>query len=129
MLEAIRPTITQVSNVLADSGYYSEAVFGIIKQAIGFLLRGQEKVDLEWTLVSTSYNPKRLFNLAMSRCRKSDGRDWIGKKWKNLENDIKGSPSDSESHPTDQPSRFIAKGTSFLLDQQSKRSFELSWIP
>ena len=46
-----------------------EPVFGIIKEAIGFrrfLLRGQEKVSLEWTLVSTSYNLKRLFNLGMS---------------------------------------------------------------
>ena len=46
-----------------------EPVFGIIKQAIGFrrfLLRGQEKVSLEWTLVTTSYNLKRLFNLGMS---------------------------------------------------------------
>jgi hypothetical protein len=35
-----------------------EPVFGIIKQAIGFrrfLLRGQEKAGLEWTLVTTSY--------------------------------------------------------------------------
>lgn len=140
VLEAISPAITQVSNVLADSGYYSKAavetiesgdnkptvyaavkrqphgrsiaqleersdpppppenapmaermahrldtaggkqlyglrkqtvepVFGIIKQAIGFrrfLLRGQEKVNLEWTLVTTSYNLKRLFNLGMN---------------------------------------------------------------
>lgn len=46
-----------------------EPVFGIIKEVIGFrrfLLRGQEKVSLEWTLVSTSYNLKRLFNLGMS---------------------------------------------------------------
>lgn len=46
-----------------------EPVFGIIKQAIGFrrfLLRGKEKAGLEWTLVSTSYNLKRLFNLGMS---------------------------------------------------------------
>jgi transposase len=45
-----------------------EPVFGIIKQAIGFrrfLLRGREKADLEWTLVTTSYNLKRLFNLGM----------------------------------------------------------------
>jgi transposase len=45
-----------------------EPVFGIIKQALGFrrfLLRGQEKVSLEWNLVSTSYNLKRLFNLGM----------------------------------------------------------------
>jgi hypothetical protein len=46
-----------------------EPVFGIIKQAIGFrrfLLRGTEKASLEWTLVTTSYNLKRLFNLGMS---------------------------------------------------------------
>lgn len=46
-----------------------EPVFGIIKQAIGFrrfLLRGKEKASLEWTLVTTSYNLKRLFNLGMS---------------------------------------------------------------
>lgn len=140
VLEAISPAITQVSNVLADSGYYSETavetiesgdnkptvyasmkrqrhgrsvaqleertdpppppenasvaermahlldtaggkqlyglrkqtvepVFGIIKECIGFrrfLLRGKEKVNLEWTLVTTSYNLKRLFNLGMS---------------------------------------------------------------
>jgi transposase len=46
-----------------------EPVFGIIKQAIGFrrfLLRGKEKASLEWTLVTTSYNLKRLFNLGMA---------------------------------------------------------------
>jgi Transposase DDE domain len=46
-----------------------EPVFGIIKQAMGFrgfLLRGKEKASLEWTLVTTSYNLKRLFNLGMS---------------------------------------------------------------
>ena len=45
-----------------------EPVFGIIKEAIGFrrfMLRGQAKVSLEWTLVTTSYNLKRLFNLGM----------------------------------------------------------------
>lgn len=45
-----------------------EPVFGIIKEALGFrrfLLRGCEKVSLEWGLVSTSYNLKRLFNLGM----------------------------------------------------------------
>jgi len=45
-----------------------EPVFGIIKQAIGFrrfLLRGTQKVGLEWTLMSTSYNIKRLFNLGI----------------------------------------------------------------
>lgn len=45
-----------------------EPVFGIIKEALGFrrfLLRGLAKVNLEWTLVTTSYNLKRLFNLGM----------------------------------------------------------------
>ncbi len=43
-----------------------EPVFGIIKEAMGFRrfrLRGIEKVNLEWTLVTTSYNPKRPHNL------------------------------------------------------------------
>lgn len=46
-----------------------EPVFGIIKQAIGFrrfMLRGIEKASLEWTLVSASYNLKRLFKLGQS---------------------------------------------------------------
>ena len=45
-----------------------EPAFGIIKEALGFrrfLLRGLAKASLEWTLVSTSYNLKRLFNLGM----------------------------------------------------------------
>ncbi len=43
-----------------------EPVFGIIKAAMGFrqfMLRGLSKVQLEWTLVSTSYNLKRLFHM------------------------------------------------------------------
>lgn len=43
-------------------------VFGIIKEALGFRrfhLRGLAKAELEWTLVTTSYNLKRLFNLGM----------------------------------------------------------------
>jgi len=43
-----------------------EPVFGIIKEAMGFRrfsLRGIGKVNLEWTLVSLSYNLKRLFHL------------------------------------------------------------------
>jgi transposase len=47
-----------------------EPVFGIIKEAMGFrrfLLRGLEKVDLEWTLVTTAYNLKRLFHMGMKR--------------------------------------------------------------
>jgi transposase len=43
-----------------------EPVFGIIKAAMGFrqfLLRGMSKVELEWTLVTLSYNIKRLFHL------------------------------------------------------------------
>jgi hypothetical protein len=49
-----------------------EPVFGIIKETIGFrrfLLRGQEKVEFEWTLMSTSYNLKRLFKLGMNLAR------------------------------------------------------------
>jgi len=45
-----------------------EPVFGIIKEPLGFrrfLLRGLEKVNIEWTLVTTAYNLKRLFNLGM----------------------------------------------------------------
>jgi hypothetical protein len=40
-----------------------EPVFGIIKSVIGFrqfLLRGSEKVSLEWTLVCLAYNLRRL---------------------------------------------------------------------
>lgn len=40
-----------------------EPVFGIIKQALGFrqfLLRGLDKVNLEWQLVACAYNLKRL---------------------------------------------------------------------
>ncbi|EDY22468.1 transposase IS4 family protein [Chthoniobacter flavus Ellin428] len=43
-----------------------EPVFGIIKEALGFRrfrLRGLAKVNLEWTLVSLSYNLKRLYHL------------------------------------------------------------------
>jgi hypothetical protein len=43
-----------------------EPVFGIIKQTLGlrqFLLRGLEKVSLEWELVCTAYNFKRLWAL------------------------------------------------------------------
>ncbi len=49
-----------------------EPVFGIIKEAIGFrrfMLRGLEKAGLEWTLMSTSYNLKRLFALGMKVSR------------------------------------------------------------
>jgi transposase len=45
-----------------------EPVFGIIKEVLGFrrfLLRGCDKVGIEWSLVSTSYNLKRLFSLGM----------------------------------------------------------------
>jgi hypothetical protein len=41
-------------------------VFGIIKEVLGFRrfsLRGKVKVNLEWKLVSLSYNLKRLFHL------------------------------------------------------------------
>jgi transposase len=44
-----------------------EPVFGIIKAPMGFrqfLLRGLEKVRIEWDLVCIAYNMKRLYNLA-----------------------------------------------------------------
>ena len=43
-----------------------EPVFGIIKSGLGFrqfLLRGREKLSLEWLLVGVSDNFKRLFTL------------------------------------------------------------------
>ena len=43
-----------------------EPVFGIIKQGMRFrqfLMRGQEKVAIEWNLVCTAYNLKRIFSL------------------------------------------------------------------
>jgi transposase len=43
-----------------------EPVFGIIKGAMGFRqfsMRGEAKADLEWTLVVTAYNIKRLFHM------------------------------------------------------------------
>ena len=43
-----------------------EPVFGIIKEVIGFrqfLLRGMQKVSLEWDLICTAYNLKRLWAL------------------------------------------------------------------
>jgi hypothetical protein len=43
-----------------------EPVFGIIKSVLGFrrfMLRGLEKAKLEWTLVSTAYNLKRLHRM------------------------------------------------------------------
>lgn len=43
-----------------------EPAFGIIKEAMGFrrfTLRGLQKADLEWTLVRTAYNLKRLFGM------------------------------------------------------------------
>ena len=45
-----------------------EPVFGIVKSVMGFrrfLLRGMEKVSLEWTLVSVAYNLKRLHRMTM----------------------------------------------------------------
>ncbi len=44
-----------------------EPAFGIIKEAMGFrqfLLRGIEKVKLEWGLVCLAYDFKRLWRLA-----------------------------------------------------------------
>jgi len=57
-----------------------EPVFGIIKEAIGFrrfMLRGLEKASLEWTLITTSYNLKRLFNLKNASNNKTGGRHGV----------------------------------------------------
>lgn len=46
-----------------------EPVFGIIKSVLGFrqfLLRGADKVRIEWTLVSLAYNMKRLHRLQLA---------------------------------------------------------------
>jgi hypothetical protein len=53
-----------------------QPAFGIIKEAMGFrrfLMRGLEKVNLKWTLVTTSYNLKHLFNLGMRIKRGTKG--------------------------------------------------------
>ena len=45
-----------------------EPVFGIIKEVLGFRrfsMRGLAKCNLEWDLVNTSYNLKRLFSMGM----------------------------------------------------------------
>ena len=47
-----------------------EPAFGIIKQCMRFrrfLMRGKERVSLEWNLVCSAYNMKRLFNLTRKR--------------------------------------------------------------
>ena len=60
-------TSTQVGRALYKLRQQTvEPVFGIIKSAMGFRqmsMRGQEKASLEWKLVATAYNLKRLFNL------------------------------------------------------------------
>ena len=46
-----------------------EPVFGVVKEVLGFrrfLLRGVEKVNLEWQLVTLAYNCKRLHRLMMA---------------------------------------------------------------
>jgi hypothetical protein len=46
-----------------------EPVFGIIRSVLGFrqfLLRGKEKVGLEWKLVCLAYNLKRLHQMAQN---------------------------------------------------------------
>ena len=59
-----RKTRTKKGRTLyARRKHVAEPPFGIIKQAAGFrqfLLRGLVKVDMEWSLVSTAYNLRRL---------------------------------------------------------------------
>lgn len=68
-----------------------EPVFGIIKQAIGFLrflLRSKDKVSIEWTLMSTSYNLKRLFSLGMKLPIASNGV-WSRRRWSHKRSGVK----------------------------------------
>ena len=74
--------VREVTQVLADTGYFSEAAvaaverdggptayFGIIKSAMGFrrfLLRGMRKVAREWSLVTRAYNFRRLASPSFS---------------------------------------------------------------
>ena len=59
-----RKNRTQKGRALyARRKHVAEPPFGIIKQAMGFrqfLLRGLAKVEMEWSLVSTAYNLRRL---------------------------------------------------------------------
>ena len=44
-----------------------EPVFGIIKEVLGFrkfLMRGLEKVNIEWDIIKTAYNLKRMAKLS-----------------------------------------------------------------
>ena len=46
-----------------------EPVFGIVKEAMGFrrfLLRGLDKLEGEWALVTLAHNCKRLNNLRLA---------------------------------------------------------------
>jgi transposase len=54
----------------------SEPVFGIIKQVIGlrqFLLRGLEKVSIEWNLACLAYNMGRVWRMQMAPPGQSSG--------------------------------------------------------
>jgi transposase len=56
--------------IYAKRNHTVEPAFGIIKEVMGFrgfLLRGKEKVDGEWTLVCLSYNLKRLHRLRQQK--------------------------------------------------------------
>ena len=58
-----RPASEEGNKIYAKRRSTVEPVFGSIKAAMGFrqfLLRGPEKVSLEWTLVCTAYSLKRL---------------------------------------------------------------------
>ena len=70
------PTLVAMREKLSSEegrGIYSrrsctvEPVFGVIKAGMGFrqfLLRGIEKVKIEWDLLCLAYNAKRIWNLA-----------------------------------------------------------------
>jgi transposase len=53
-----------------------EPVFGVIKHCMGFrqfLLRGLAKVSAEWTLLTLSYNFKRLWNMKLKKAAAAAG--------------------------------------------------------
>ncbi len=76
--EPVAPWLREMQAKLAEPDHRAryrlrqqtvEPVFGIIKEAMGFrrfLLRGVEKVRLEWQLVTLAYNCKRLHRMTLA---------------------------------------------------------------
>ena len=65
-LSARRKRCSAITAISARPMHTPEPVFGIIKSVLGFrqfLLRGLDKVRGEWSLVTISWNMKRIFAL------------------------------------------------------------------